>query len=264
MAIVQVNGVSFNVRIDGQESNPWLILSNSLGSTLAMWDHQIDLLTTTWRVLRYDTRGHGRSEVPPGPYRLDDLVADVIGLMDAHAVKEAAFMGLSMGGMTGLGLALAHPDRIRRVVCCDTRADASEGWAKLWNDRIQFVRDNGMAAMVPTTMQRWLMTSTRSAKPGCAKWLGDMIAATPIEGYIGCAAAIREIDYLKDLPRIKIPVLYVGGDSDAGAPPDVMQAMAKATPGAAYYTVPGAAHIANIDNPQGFNAAISTFLDLRT
>ncbi len=264
MAIVKANGVSFNVRVDGDERKPWLILSNSLGATLSMWDHQLDELTTEWRVLRYDTRGHGASEVPPGPYRFDDLVADVIGLMDAHRIDKAAFMGLSMGGMTGLGLALAHPERLRRVVCCDSRADAPEGWHKTWDDRVQFVRDNGMAALVPTTMQRWLTPATREKRPGCAKWLGEMIARTDPEGYIGCAMAIREIDYLKHLPGIKVPVLYVGGDSDSGAMPEVMQAMARATPGAAYHMIPCAAHIANIDNPAGFTAAIAAFLALRT
>lgn len=124
--ITLASGVTLNTAIDGETDKPWIVLSNSLGANLHMWAPQTDVLTQNYRVLRYDTRGHGESDAPDGPYSFDDLLGDVTGLMDAYEIETAAFMGLSMGGMTGLGLALEHADRVTRVVCADGRADAPE------------------------------------------------------------------------------------------------------------------------------------------
>lgn len=264
MAKVQVNGVGLHVVIDGDDgqNKPWIVLSNSLGSSLSMWDDQIPALSQRYRVLRYDTRGHGGSDVPAGAYQLNDLITDVIGLMDAHKIEQAAFMGLSMGGMTGMGLALHHPERFSGIVVCDARADAPEGFKQSWDDRSAFIRDNGMQALVGPTIERWLSPSFRASNPKRTKWLGDMVANTSPDGYIGCAMALKQLDYLKDLPKVTIPVLYVGGEIDAGAMPDVMQAMADATPGASYIQIADAAHIANVDKPVEFNQAIAQFLEL--
>ncbi len=264
MSKITVNGIGLNVQIDGdqQADKPWIILSNSLGSNLSMWDGQIPLLSQRYRVLRYDTRGHGASDVPPGHYRLDQLEADVIALMVAHRTDTAAFMGLSMGGMTGMGLALKHPARFSRVVVCDARADGPDAFRKSWDDRAAFIRANGMAALVPSTLERWLTPGFQQQHPDKTQWIGEMVANTDPDGYIGCAMALQQLDYLKDLPKITIPVLYVGGESDVAAMPDVMQPMADATPGARYVPVPNAAHIANVDNPSGFASAISDFLEL--
>ena len=264
MTKIQVNGVGLNTVVDGDDGSdkPWIVLSNSLGSNLSMWDDQIETLSRTYRVLRYDTRGHGGSDIPTGDYQLADLVADVVGLMDAHRIDKAAFMGLSMGGMTGMGLALLHPSRFSGIVVCDARADAPEGFKKSWDDRSAFIRDNGMAALVAPTLERWLSPSFRESAPERARWLGDMVANTAPDGYIGCAMALKQLDYLKDLPKVTVPMLYVGGEIDAGAMPDVMQAMADATPGADYIQIEGAAHIANVDNPAAFNSAIAPFLAL--
>lgn len=264
MSKITVNGIGLHVQIDGdqQADKPWIILSNSLGSNLSMWDEQIELLSSRYRVLRYDTRGHGKSEVPPGHYQLAQLESDVIGLMDAHDIDTAAFMGLSMGGMTGMGLGLKHPTRFSRIVVCDARADGPEAFRKSWDERAAFIRANGMAALVPATLERWLTPEFQHQYPDKTRWIGDMVANTDPDGYIGCAMALQQLDYLKDLPGITIPVLYVGGDSDVAAMPDVMQAMADATPGARYVPVPNAAHIANVDNPSGFADAIADFLEL--
>ncbi len=261
---VTVNGIGLNVRIDGDTGpeKPWIILSNSLGSNLSMWDGQIELLTSHYRVLRYDTRGHGKSQVLTGDYQLSQLEADVIGLMDFHQIRKAAFMGLSMGGMTGMGLALKHPDRFTRVVVCDARADAPDGFKKSWDDRAAFIRENTMASLVPSTLERWLTPSFRAQNPTQTQWVGDMVANTHPDGYLGCAMALKQLDYLKELPEITIPVLYVGGEVDSGAMPDVMQAMADATPNSKYHPIANAAHIANIDNPDGFAAAVASFLEL--
>ncbi|HEV7873673.1 MAG TPA: alpha/beta fold hydrolase, partial [Enterovirga sp.] len=126
MSMVEIAGGRLFTRVDGEDVRPWLVLSNSLAADHTMWDPQIPLLTKRYRVLRYDTRGHGRSDAPPAPYSFDDLVGDVRAVMDHYRVERAAYMGLSLGGMTGLGLALAHPDRLSALVCCDARADNPE------------------------------------------------------------------------------------------------------------------------------------------
>jgi 3-oxoadipate enol-lactonase len=239
-----------------------MVLSNSLGSSLAMWDDQMDLLTSKFRVLRYDTRGHGASSVPGGDYTFSQLLGDVIGLMDHYKIDKAAYMGLSMGGMTGMGLAIHHPDRFDRIICCDAGAQASEPFRKSWDDRAALIREKGMGALVDGTMERWLTAQSREQRPADAKKLADMVASTNPDGYIGCAMALKTLDYLKDLGKVSIPMLYVGGEVDSGAMPEVMQAMADATPGANYISVPNAAHIANVDAPDAFNKAISGFLSI--
>jgi 3-oxoadipate enol-lactonase len=262
--LTQVNDTALNVRIEGPDSAPWLVLSNSLGSTLAMWDTQMPWLTRHFRVLRYDTRGHGASAVPPGPYSFEDLVADVIGLMDVHGIGKAHFMGLSMGGMTALGLALDHPDRFHGLICCAARADGPEGFSAMWDERIMQVRSKGMDAMVPATMERWLSADFRAGNPAETERIAAMVRGTDPAGYIACSEAIKGLDYLRHLGRITVPVLYVGGESDPGAMPEVMRAMAEATPGGEYRMIPGAAHIVNVDNPTAFDAAIAPFLGIET
>ncbi|MEO0830244.1 MAG: alpha/beta fold hydrolase, partial [Pseudomonadota bacterium] len=159
------SGLALNTAIDGEEGKPWLVLSNSLGADLSMWNPQIELLTKAYRVLRYDTRGHGGSAAPPGPYSFADLVGDVIALMDAHEIKQAAFMGLSMGGMTGLGLALDHPARVSRVICADGRADAPGPFRAMWDQRMAAVTENGLAGIVDGTLATWFTEAWREANP---------------------------------------------------------------------------------------------------
>ncbi|NNF89958.1 MAG: 3-oxoadipate enol-lactonase [Boseongicola sp.] len=254
------SGVTLNTEIDGERDRPWIVLSNSLGADLSMWDPQIEALTPTHRVLRYDTRGHGGSDAPEGPYSLDGLVGDVIDLMDHFQIESAAFMGLSMGGMTGLGLALDHPDRVSRVVCADGRADAPEPFRAMWDQRIAAVRDGGLEAVVEGTLASWLTPDWRDANPEATARLRHMLLGNSPEGYIACCQALKGLDYLKRLGEVTVPVLYVGGSEDKGAPPEVMRAMASATPGATYHEIPGAAHVANINQPGAFNAVSVGFL----
>lgn len=262
MTAVDLGGVTLNTRLDGPEGAPWMILSHSLGATLSMWDPQIDVLTTRYRVLRYDTRGHGQSAVPPGPYSLDDLVGDVVALMDRMKIEQASWMGLSMGAMTGMGLALRHGDRFQRMVLADGRADAPEGFCTMWDQRTALIRDGGTEAIADGTMDSWLTADFRNANPDVVAQMRAMVVDTPDAGYIACALALKELDYLRHLGNVSVPVLYIGGDQDMGAAPEVMQAMADATPGARYVSVENAAHVANVNRPAAFNAAISAFLGL--
>ena len=254
------SGVVLNTRVDGDGAKPWIVLSNSLGANLTMWDEQIAFLSETHRILRYDTRGHGGSDAPPGPYTFDDLVADVLGVMEAHGIEQADFMGLSMGGMTGLGLALAHPDRFRRIVCADGRADAPQGFRDMWDQRIAAVDTGGLAAIVEGTLASWLTEDWRAAHPARVAEVRDMVLGNDPEGYINCCLALKGLDYLRHLGGVSIPVLFIGGSEDKGAAPEVMQAMADATPGGTYVMVPGAAHVANINAPEAFNASVRAFL----
>jgi 3-oxoadipate enol-lactonase len=259
---VSLPHIALNTRLDGPEGAPWMVLSNSLGASLAMWDSQIPALTARYRVLRYDTRGHGASDVPVGPCSFADLTGDVIALMDHFGIETADFMGLSMGGMTGLGLALERPARFGKIVCADARADAPEPFRQMWDTRIAAVEAGGLEAIADSTLASWLTEEWRDANPAQVQAIRDMVEATDPQGYIACCRALQGLDYLKDLPHIRLPVLYLGGAQDMGAAPAVMRQMADETPGGIYVEIPGAAHVANINAPDAFNAAIGTFLGL--
>ncbi|MBF9038261.1 3-oxoadipate enol-lactonase [Rhodobacterales bacterium LSUCC0387] len=248
--------------IDGARNSDWIILSNSLGANLNMWNDQIPLLSSKFRVLRYDTRGHGGSSTPNGRYTFDDLCFDVMQLMDHFEIESTVFMGLSMGGMTGLGLGLQFPQRFSKIVCADGRADAPEVFRNMWDDRISKVHDGGLQAIVDGTIQSWFTSDWIERNPSHVAEIKNMVLSNDAEGYVGCCYALKELDYLKELPRLTVPVLYVGGDQDKGASPEVMSNMAEATPNATYVKIRDAAHVANINAPERFNAAIQNFLDI--
>lgn len=259
---VNLGELSLNCQLDGPDGADWIVLSNSLGANLSMWDDQIALLTARYRVLRYDTRGHGGSDTPPGPYSFADLTGDVLRLLDHFGIQRAAFMGLSMGGMTGLGLAINHPDRVSRVVCADARADAPEPFRAMWDQRIEKVQRGGLDAIVDGTLASWLTEAWRGANPDRVAAIRAMVLDNDPEGYIACCHALKELDYFRQLGDAAVPVLYVGGRQDMGAAPDVMQSMADATPSGAYVPIENAAHVANINAPEAFNTAIRAFLEL--
>ena len=249
-------------RIDGAPSAPWIVLSNSLAADCGMWQPQIPLLTRRYRVLRYDTRGHGASDAPRGPYSLTALVDDVVGLMDHLGIGQATYLGLSMGGMIGLGLALSRPERVSRLVCCAARADAPAAFIGSWGQRIAAVRQGGMAAIVDGTMARWLSPATLADRPDAAASVRAMILRTQVGGYVGCAEGLKGLAYRPLLGNIRTPALFVAGQRDEGAPAPVMAEMAAMVPGAVFAAVDNAAHLVNLDNPLGFERAISEFLDL--
>ena len=251
-----------HTRVDGPAGAPWIVLSNSLGANLSMWEPQAAMLARYYRVLRYDTRGHGDSPTPAGGWTLDDLVVDVVRLMDAYGIERADFMGLSMGGMTGLGLALAHPGRVGRLICADARADAPEPFRQNWDARIAKVEEGGLAAILPMTLESWLSADWRAANPEGVAAVEAMVLGNDAAGYVGCCRALKGLDYLRHLGGMRVPVLYIAGEQDKGAPPAVMRAMAEATPGSRFVEIAGAAHVANLNAPDAFNAAVADFLGL--
>lgn len=238
----------------------WIVLSNSLAADHRMWDPQIPALTRTHNVLRYDTRGHGASGVPTPPYSFGDLVDDVIAVLDAHHIGKAVFMGLSLGGMTGLGLALDHPGRIAALICCNARADAPPPYVKGWQDRLAAIASGGMPAIAAGTLERWFGAGFRAANPAIVERFAESIRTTPVDGYRGCVAALMALDYRRHLGRVALPSLFVAGANDLAAPADAMRDMAESVPNARFASIPDASHISNVENQIEFDAAVAGFL----
>ncbi len=265
MQHLTVNGVQLAYRVDGDPEAPWLVAANSLASDHRMWSPQMEQLAANHRVLRFDARGHGASGATPGPYSLALLVNDVIGLMDALDIHRADFLGLSLGGMTGLGLAIHHPGRLRRLVCCAAIADAPPDYAQMWRERIATVGRDGVAVTLEGTLERWFTPAFRAAPENAPtlQRVRDMILGTSVAGYCGCAAALTGLGYGDHLGEIAAPVLYVAGAADQGAPSEVMAEMARATPGSRFEIIGPAAHLVNLEQPQVFGELVASWLTSR-
>jgi 3-oxoadipate enol-lactonase len=246
--------VDLHHRFDGPDDAPVLVLGSSLGTTGAMWDAQVPAFSQRFRMLRYDTRGHGGSPAPPGPYTMDELGADVLALLDRLGIERASFCGLSIGGMMGMWVASEAPERIERLVLCCTVPHFPP--PELWDERIAAVRAEGIDPMVEPAIERWLPPDVRRSRPDLAEHLRSMIAATPPEGYAGCCAAIRDMDLRPRLAGVEAPTLVVAGSDDPSTPKEKVRPIADAVPGARYVEIAGAAHIANVAQPEAFEAAV--------
>ncbi|MEV1287354.1 3-oxoadipate enol-lactonase [Micromonospora sp. NPDC049679] len=233
--------------IDGPADAPVLLLANSLGSTIAMWEPQLPRLTAGFRVVRFDTRGHGRSPVPAGPYALADLGADVLALLDRLDVERAHFAGLSLGGMVGMWLAAHAPQRVDRLVLCCTSARL--GPPEAWAERARTVRAQGTAAVADAVVQRWFTPAYAARHSPRIAAMRAMVAATPAEGYASCCTAIQEMDLVPALPRITAPTLVIAGADDPATPPVHASTIAGHLAGARVTVVPDAAHLANVEQP---------------
>jgi 3-oxoadipate enol-lactonase len=257
MSFVKSANARLFYRWDGPEGLPTLLLSNSLGSTLAMWDPQIPEWSAHFRVLRYDTRGHGSSDVTPGPYDLAQLGRDAVALLDALELKTVSFCGLSLGGMVGMWLASSEPHRLDRLVLCNTAAQL--GNPDLWNSRIEAVRSGGMAEVADTVIERWFTPAFRQANPPVIDRIRDMLLGTPPEGYASCAAAIRDMDLRGVLSRIVVPTLVVTGSQDPATPPEHGRFLAENIRGARMVEFE-TAHLSNIEAAPAFTRTVLNFL----
>ena len=255
---IEVNGVSLNYRIDGRGDAPWLTFSNSLATNLSMWDAQVAALKDDYRILRYDKRGHGDSKPKAGAYAMSDLVADIVALWDALGIERTHFVGLSIGGMTALGLALDYPGRVATIAVCDSRADAPGPYREVWEPRIATARGQGMAVLAQPTLERWFTPGFRARDKATIDRFTTMISDTSVDGYCGCGRALQNLAYLPHLGRIKTPTLVLCGLDDQMLEPS--RDMAKRIPGAEYVEFGPAGHIANIEQPEKFTAAIRDFL----
>ncbi|WER47475.1 3-oxoadipate enol-lactonase [Cupriavidus sp. WKF15] len=250
-------GVSIHYTIEGAAGAPVLVMSNSLGTTLQMWDPQMPALLGHFQVLRYDTRGHGRSSVPAEPFGMAELGADVLAVMDHAGVGRAQFCGLSMGGMTGMWLACHHADRFGRFVLANTAALI--GPASVWDNRIATVRRDGMVAIVPGVLERWFTQSYRASRAQAFEPVRDMLLRCDPAGYAANCAAVRDADLRGLLPQIEAKVLVIAGEQDAATTPAQGLEVARAVPGAEYLSV-DAAHLSNWELPQAFGEAVGRFL----
>ena len=202
---VKANGITINYQVDGPERAPWLVFSNSLATSLSMWDDQASALPDRFRVLRYDQRGHGETEAPAGRYPFDTLLDDALALMDALGIAKATFAGLSMGGATALGLAERRPDRFERIIVADSPCQSTPQSSQQWEERIAVAQKQGIEALVEPTVARWFPPETVASNPPYLDKIRAMIRLTPVNGFIGCAAALAAHDYASAVATVKCP-----------------------------------------------------------
>jgi 3-oxoadipate enol-lactonase len=257
MPTLEANGIKINYQIDGAGSAPVLMMSNSLGTNLHMWDKQVPALSKRFCVVRYDTRGHGKTDAPSGPYTFKMLGEDAIALMDALKLGKVRFCGLSMGGMIGMWLARNVPARIEQLILCNTAAKF--GLTEIWNQRIATVRASGMKAVTDAVIERWFTKEFREKSPKEVEPIVAMLHSTKPEGYAGNCAAIRDVDQRWPIADIKTPTLVVGGKQDPATPFTAAELIASRIPGAKLVGL-DAAHISNVEQPEAFTKALDGFL----
>lgn len=257
---IAVNGIDVNYTFEGPGTGPVVTLSHSLAASLAMWDPQMAALRGNYRILRYDTRGHGESSAPGGAYTLEQLADDAHGLLGALGIERSHFVGLSMGGMIGQTLALKYPEVVDRLVLCDTSSAMPPGAADLWNERIATVEAGGMEAMVAPTIERWFTPAFISAHDDKIEPVRQMIRATPVAGFAGCCHALKALDLTDKLGGIAAPTLAIVGEDDIGTPVAAHEVIRDNIPGAKLVVLPSAMHLSNIEQADRFNEALLGFL----
>ncbi len=244
------------LKIQGDPSAPAVFMTHSILSSGMMWDEQAALLAANgYRVIRADTRGHGASHAGTAPYTMGDLVADTVAALDALKIERAHYIGLSLGGMSGLGLGIAHANRLLSLCICDARADAPPAVAAPWDERIAIALKDGCDALAQPTIERWFGKAFLDANPAIAHRFRDTASKTSVDGFVGSARAIQGMDYVGQLSRISTRTTLIVGASD-GPLPQAMKDMQALIPGATLEVVPGSGHLPNIDNPAAFNAAM--------
>ena len=258
MPHVKANDIEIYYELSGPADAPVVMLSNSLGTRLEMWDPQMAALAG-YRVLRYDSRGHGRSGAPPGPYSIALLGEDALALLDALGIGQVHFCGLSKGGMVGQWLGSQHGERLLSLALCATAARI--GSAELWNQRIEQSAREGMAALVDGVTERWFTPAYRATPRPEVEQVRAMILATPAHGYGGCCAAIRDMDQSEAVRAIRTPTLLIAGADDPATTLEVMRDLHGRIPGARLVEIPQAAHLVNIEQPERFNRTLTEFLD---
>lgn len=258
---LSANGHRVHISLTGPESAPAVVLCHALGARLALWDPQITALSGRYRLIAYDLRGHGDSEVAPGPYGLDDLADDAAALCTALGVDRFSFVGLSIGGMIGQHLALRHGDRLDALVLAASCCALDAGARDTLDDRIALVAANGMAAQVTPTLERWFTAAYRNARPAEMAEIAAMLRATSVDGYVGCSQAIRALDTEAELGRVRVPTLVISGAADPAMSPAHGRHLAAAIPGAAFEVIDDAAHLCNREQATVFNRLLGDFLD---
>ncbi len=257
MRAIRVNDIVVNYSLEGPDAAPVILFANSLGTDLRVWDAVAADLQRDFRVLRYDKRGHGLSDATSGDYSMDGLVADALALLDALDLQRVHVCGLSIGGMIGQQLAATHPDRVDRLVLCDTTMRMPESSA--WDERVAQVRQQGLDAIAAGAMERWFTPAMRGTTTEAL--FRNMVARTTVDGYAGCCAAIRDMDLVPLVPRIQAPTLVVVGEDDPGTPPSMARELDAALRDSRLVVIPGAAHLPCVEQPDALIAALRDFLN---
>ena len=257
MPFVELQDARIHYVLEGPPEASVLAFSNSLGTNYSMWDLQAAEFRKNFRILRYDTRGHGQSSVTPGPYSIEQLGKDLLGLLDALHLDRVHFCGLSMGGMIGMWLGVNAPERLNKLVLCNTGAKI--GTSEVWRARIEAVRVGGMKSIAPAVIERWFTPAFRSKDPAKAATVQRVLEETNSDGYMACCAAVRDFDYRERLKAIGTPTLVIAGAHDPATPPADGQFLAHHIQGAKYAEL-NAAHLSNIEDRDRFNSEVSAFL----
>lgn len=244
---------------EGAPGGPAVLLGASLGTTHRLWDALAADLARDFRVVRFDTRGHGESPAPATPYTLDGLTDDVVALADRLEIERFAYVGLSLGGAIGQQLGIDHRDRLTSLALCSTAPVF--GTRDMWKERADTVRTQGTQALADATEERWFTPAFRAEHADQVAWVMDMLRASPDDGYAGCCAALGEFDATDELAAIRVPTLVVCGAEDPTCPPSVGEAMVESIPGAGLTVIDEVAHIANVARPNAFNAAVRAHLE---
>ncbi|MDP6874109.1 MAG: 3-oxoadipate enol-lactonase [Alphaproteobacteria bacterium] len=255
------NGISIEYELFGPEGAPVVVLSHSLGSSSVMWAPQLPKLAEKYRVLCYDTRGHGGTAAPEGAYSLDQLGDDALALMDGLEMHQVHWVGLSMGGMIGQNLALRQNGRFKSLSLCDTSSQIPAEGRATWNERITAVTAGGMAPLAEPTMERWFTAPYMASKPSSVDAIREQFLATPPAGFIGCCHALKVLDYLDQLDAIDLPTLIIVGADDMGTPVSASEAMRERIPNSQLVVLDDAAHLSNIEQAEGFTNALLGFLN---
>lgn len=255
---VQANGIRIHYEVEGE--GPWLVTSHSLACSIGMWRDQVTALKDRFKVLSFDTRGHGGSDAPAGAYTLDQLADDLQGLLDALGIERCHYMGLSMGGMIGMTHALRYPGRLQSLLLCDTTSRVPAEAQPVWQQRIDTAQTQGMEPLVPFTLQRWFTAGFLAKDPEPVRRIGTLIRNTPTAGFVGCCQAIRTIDLTDRLGAVKVPTIVIVGDQDVGTPVEASRAIQLAIPGAQLAVIPQASHLSNVEQPETFNHFAGRFL----
>jgi len=257
MPMIDADGCPIYVEVEGREDAPALMLSNSLGTNLHMWDEQAGEWAKYFRVIRYDRRGHGKSGVPDGPYSMERFGRDVLAILDALEIEKTNWCGLSMGGMVGQWLGANAPDRVEKLVLSNTNFHYAD--KAPWADRIKFVQEKGLTELVDPNMERWFTKDFRARAPQTIARMKEMFVATDPVGYIACCEAIRDMDFTESNSRITAPTLVIVGKQDPATPPAAGETIAKQIKGAEVAAL-DAAHISNMEQPKLYTETVLEFL----
>jgi 3-oxoadipate enol-lactonase len=259
MQVALINDIHLHYQRSGHSEAPLVVFANSLGTDLRIWDGVLERLGGKIQSLVYDKRGHGLSDVVPPPYRIDDHVDDLAGLLDHLRIERAVICGVSVGGMIALGLAARQPNRVQGLILCDTAHKIGSG--ALWNQRIEMIREHGIASIADSILQRWFSKRFHRVHPEAVAAWYNMLVRTPVDGYVGTCAALRDADLTAAASRLQVPVRCLCGGEDGATPPELVQSMSDLIAGSRFRLVDGAGHLPCIEAPDEMAAHILEFME---